>query len=177
MNKFFSLLSALFLLQSDPPLCDGASCIPVGGSCLICVEERVCLLPGNILSGEQGTVWEEDWLNDDEMGSTPLPDKIEDPKNPGCYILRACAEIRNVDGDLVGPNGQDQNGGTEGDNIEVYVCMTYRVCYQGTITGITGIGVVTNSGNMYGVGASSTKTGLICEDFKVCTQPIVCRPC
>ena len=58
------------------------------------------------------------WSPDDDMGDAKAADgKVSVP-------------IQNKDGKLSGPNGEVQNGGTEGDCIEVYVEVSYKVWTQ-----------------------------------------------
>lgn len=60
-------------------------------------------------------LWEDDPVSDDPMG-----DGVWGPNNdPGG--ASPSGVVCNADGDLGGPNGDIQNGGTEGDCIEVYM--------------------------------------------------------
>lgn len=53
-----------------------------------------------------------------------------------------CGKIKNVGGRLVGPNGTPQNGGVEGDCIEVY--YRFRIVYPVRVCDRVTIGVGSN---------------------------------
>lgn len=85
--------------------------------------------------------YEDDWLKDDKLGdATPGPGKT-------ATVKISCSSS----GQLSGPKGKVENGGSEGDCIEVYVEWTYKykeiVTVGGTIAfwpeGIGGSGTTT----------------------------------
>jgi hypothetical protein len=93
-------------------------------------------------SGQQPAVapkiFENDPLHDDQMGDGDWANgEVQIP-------------ITNTGGTLSGPNGEGQNGGTEGDCIEVYPKIPYW--YQVTVTETWGYSIFGAS-----VGSSETK--------------------
>lgn len=70
---------------------------------------------GGLTPDTQPTMWEDDVFSDDFMGAATS-------SSPGS----ATGTVTNSGGDLFGPRGGDQNGGLEGDCIEVKMCWDYE---------------------------------------------------
>jgi hypothetical protein len=88
--------------------------------------------------GQSGDPVTATWTGDNGSGSPFAYEKdIIDPDDfmgwakPGSVAHTATVEIENKSGVLSGPNGKQQNGGVEGDCIEVYCGWSYR--YQATV--------------------------------------------
>jgi|GEM_PF-2274420 len=111
---------------------------------------------------------EDDPVYDDDLGAA----YGEDP---------ACIEICNVGGNLQGPNGDDQNEGSEGDEIEVKVCWTYR--YRVTVTVETSTSTSTSNplpgGSKVGSQTTHSKstTMTVWKFGKKCSTTTVVKAC
>lgn len=68
--------------------------------------------------GKPAKALESDPISSDD----PMGNGLVDPENQTVSV-----PVKNDDGDLSGPNGDVQNGVGEGDCIEVYMTVTYRV--------------------------------------------------
>lgn len=94
----------------------GSICVPDGTSATITFTQPP--LPagsGGWTPGSSPNMKENDPLSDDEMGPASST-------SPGS----ATGNVTNSGGDLFGPRGGDQNGGTEGPCIEVKMCWEYE---------------------------------------------------
>lgn len=127
---------------------DSAPCIPEGGKSAFEFErpelgQEFDPTGAEWINGKTGDPKgkEEDVLYDDELGAA----------TPGEPPTKATLEIENKSGKLSGPNGVVQNGGGEGDCIEVYLEWTYR--YPATITRSASVKL-----NGFGVGSSVSVT-------------------
>lgn len=140
ISHFFPAVALAALLPAltapaaaqQPPAGSGASgapCIPEGGSAAPEYRRPPLGQPGDPVGAE--------WLNSpgtgDGSGNPQIreqdPISGNDPMGPATPATggdTATAPIDNSGGDLSGPNGEQQNGGSEGPCIEVYVEWTYR---------------------------------------------------
>ena len=121
MRKSF-LATALFVAVPFALGMPTSECVPDPGSLDVCFDVDVTgagfppgstVVPGSVMGCEDDTL-------------TP-----DDPLGAGTYDSASdevCIEISNTNGRLSGPNGTGQNGGAEGDCIEVFV--KYKVQYQ-----------------------------------------------
>ncbi len=80
-----------------------------------------------------GEAWEEDPFSPND----PLGELIEAPLPGGGMTFTV--PVRNDGGNLSGPNGVVQNGGVEGDCIEVFVRYTIRYSVKVCVTVETGV--------------------------------------
>jgi hypothetical protein len=125
--------------------------------------EDPCLAPGECITicfarpplGQPGDPADAEWIGGGSGKPKGLEDDVlsDDELGDASGIDPACIEICNDGGNLEGPNGDDQNEGTEGDTIEVKVCWTYR--YRETVT--TGSSTSTTTG--ISINGGSTQTG------------------
>ncbi len=98
-------------------------CIPTGKKVDSCADRP------NLNEGENIPVGSYYGLNggdprgveDDSMS----PDDPMGGATPNSNGSSACVEVENKSGNLSGPNGDVQNGGVEGDCIEVKICWSY----------------------------------------------------
>lgn len=104
-------------------------CVPDGGRVSPDFSRPPLGQPGDPVGAE--------WLNSPGTGdasgdpqareSDPISgDDPMGPATPSASGDQAAVPVDNHGGDLSGPNGETQNGGTEGSCIEVYVEWTYR---------------------------------------------------
>lgn len=121
-----SLLASPAAAQQQPTT---APCVPEGGRVSPGFDRPPLGQPGDPVGAE----WVHSPGTADGSGDPQLREKDsfsgDDPMGaatPSSDGSAASAPVDNHDGDLSGPNGEDQNGGSEGPCIEVYVEWTYR---------------------------------------------------
>jgi hypothetical protein len=126
-----ALLTAPAAAQQPPPTSNPstAPCVPEGSRVTPDFDRPPLGQPGDPVGAE----WVHSPGTADGSGDPQMREKDsfsgDDPMgtaNPSSDGSTASAPIDNDDGDLSGPNGEDQNGGSEGPCIEVYVEWTYR---------------------------------------------------
>lgn len=124
------LLSAAFAALQQPPADPSAApCVPEGGRASPNYDRPPLGQPGDPVGAE--------WVNSPGTGDASGDPQVRErdpvsdndpmgPATPSADGGSAAAPIDNHGGALSGPNGETQNGGTEGPCIEVYVEWTYR---------------------------------------------------
>jgi RHS repeat-associated protein len=100
----------------------GSGCLATGQSCSICKTFTVSPGGGSVLSCHAE---EDDWTSPDDDLSEPTEPNCE-LTSAGLLLCTCCTTISNSGGSLSGPNGVPQNGGVEGDCIEVDVTLKIR---------------------------------------------------
>ncbi len=112
-------------------------CVPDGGSGTVTLPRP--RLPSAPPNAPGGSSWSSDAPaaeeHDDASPNDPMGDAT--PSSDG---NSASVPVTNTGGNLQGPNGVTQNGGAEGDCIEVAICWKYwtwtrHVMFQSTDTG------------------------------------------
>lgn len=134
-TEWILALAAAAVQQPGAAAPSAAPCVPAGGSTAPTFDRPPLGEPGDPVDAEwvdgdpsanddsgAPQAFEEDLVSDDPMGAAV----------PSAGGAQASVPVDNRGGDLSGPNGTDQNGGGEGDCIEVYVEWTYR--YPVTVT-------------------------------------------
>ena len=151
-----STLASIAVSMPDPP------CVEAGQTVEHFEERPAIDAPGMPVGAkwEHGNGGPELWDRDafgspDLMGNATL---VEVTNEDGSTTTKACATIRNVGGEMVGPNGADVTGAFDGDCVEVYVVWFYRYtrtetrCIShGSSVGSGGSGVSEEETNCYQV--------------------------
>ncbi|HIG10280.1 MAG: hypothetical protein ABGY71_03920 [bacterium] len=136
MNRLNIVMLALFAGILSAPLIFAADCISEGTTSDYEFDRPALGQAGDPVSAEwacgtgEPTIWESDPISgDDPMGNATA----------GNPPTTAAPPIENKGGNLSGPNGDTQNnGGFEGDCIEVYLVFTYRYQVTRTVSHTTG---------------------------------------
>lgn len=120
-----SLVLSATLLATPIPDGSSADCLPDGDSTTLCFpadwDGPTAPAHYSFVDGS-ATAHESDASGSQDMGAGS-----HDGGDPG----EICVKVTNNGGDLAGPNGVTQNGGDEGDCIEVFV--KFKLRYKATI--------------------------------------------
>ncbi len=118
-RKVVALVVSFLLVPSGAVLAD-PPCVPEGGEVAVDFSNPD-VGPDDTIDSAEGM--EHDVCFDDKMGDAQVG------TGSGTTLM-----VGNKGGSLSGPNGQSQNGGAEGDCIEVYVVWTVRRTIEHTYT-------------------------------------------
>ena len=125
-------VTASFFLSAAPA---NSPCLPEGETRDVTFTTHLTA-PGTPADAEiipgSGEAWEHDNWSDDPMGE---PTEVPLPGGGMAFTV----PVRNDGGNLSGPNGVVQNGGLEGDCIEVLVRYTVRYSVKVCVTVETGV--------------------------------------
>lgn len=97
-------------------------CVPDGGSTTITLPRPS--LPADLPGAPSGNFWAGTSPGAEEHDDTS-PNDAMGKATPDATGNSASVDVTNTGGNLKGPNGTVQNGGSEGDCIEVRICWSY----------------------------------------------------
>lgn len=121
--RLFSSKPLLALVAPALVVAIALPCVPCGGS------SPVTLPRPSLPSAPSGAPGSSSWSTDDppraEEHDDITPNDPMGPATEDASTNTGSVEVTNDHGDLKGPNGNDQNGGGEGECIEVAICWFY----------------------------------------------------
>ena len=133
-----------------------ATSLANGESKEIC-KEVVVNAGSGISTTMTARLMEADYGPNDDMGDASIADL-------GNGKYKVSAEITNCGGDLKGPDGSTQNGGPEGDCIEVYLEITVQVFSTGGGSVGAGGGSISLEGPVSGQYTVESSVHRICAE-------------